>query len=179
MKTTHEPLVPREQFVALYRKLRFWWGMRQIEEGAYILGLHVLAKMVKLDSLEVAATWVEFCNEVVVRGDDVVCGPTDPTRFLYLGALQQLHSTVGILSHISQDGMEEAKREARDNRGISHHFTKAPGPESDLLGPDTPMLFVCLPWAGYGVDETWKQFLEGGRKVYLPAWVSGKGKAKG
>lgn len=180
MKTTpHEPLVAREEFCTLYRKLKFWWGMRHIEEEAYILGMHVLQKMVKLDSMEVAGTWAEFAMQVVVRGEEPIVGAVSSSRFMYLGALQQLHSVVGIFSHINQEGIEKAKQEAVESgKFISHHFTKAPGPESDLLGGETPTLFVYTPWAGYDVEATWEDFLTGGRKVNLPAWVN-IGKAKG
>lgn len=177
-KPPEEPLVPREYFCQLHRKLRLWWTMKHIEEEAYILGIHLLRKMVKFDSLEVAGTWSEFGHEVVMRGEEVIVGPVTGNRFLYLGAVQQLHSVVGIFSHIHQDGIAEAIHEAQTSGDfISHHFTKAPGVESDLIGGDTPMIFAYTPWAGYDAEKTWENVLKNGRKVNLPAWVSA-GKSK-
>jgi hypothetical protein len=176
MKTSPEPLVPREEFIELYRKLRFWWGMRHIEESAYILGIHLLAKMVKMDSREVSGTWAEFANEVVVRGDEVIAGCADSHLFMYLGALQQLHNVVGIFSHINQDGIERAKEEAKNGNFVSQHFTKSPDTDQDLMGENTPMLFVYVPWAGYDVNTTWAEYCKGGRTTTLPAWITGKAK---
>lgn len=179
MKKPDDYLVPREEFCRLYRKLKLWWAMKHIEEEAFILGMHLLQKMVKYDSMEVAGTWAEFANQVVMRGEEVIVGPVSGHRFMYLGAVQQLHSVVGIFSHIHQEGIAEAQEEARTSGDfISHHFTKAPGVESDLLGADTPMIFAYTPWAGYDAEKTWEKVLQDGRKVNLPAWVSA-GKAKG
>ena len=172
MKIVDQPLVPREEFAEAYRKLKLWWGMRHIEEEAYILGVHLLAKMIRQDSKEISATWAEFQNEVVVRGDEVVAGPLHGVEFLFLGAVQQLHNTVGIFSHISQEGMERSLLEAREHNFISQHFTKSPGQEEDLLGPHTPMLFVLVPWAGYDPDKTWSTYADGGHVRKLPAWIN-------
>jgi hypothetical protein len=176
MKAVQEPMVPREDFIELYRKLRFWWGMRHIEESAYVLGMHLLAKMIKLDSREVSGTWSEFANEVVMRGDDLIAGPADSHYFLYLGALQQLHSVVGLFSHINQEGIERSKLDAQDHDFVSQHFTKAPDIDTDLIGEETPMLFVLVPWAGYDVDRTWKDYTVGGNVRQLPAWITTKPK---
>jgi hypothetical protein len=166
-------------FCTLHRKLKLWWAMKEIEEEAFILGMHLLAKMVKFDSMEVAGTWSEFAGQVVMRGEEVLAGPVTGNRFLYLGAVQQLHSVVGIFSHIHQDGIEEAIHEAQTSGDfISHHFTKAPGVDSDLMGADTPMIFAYSPWAGYDAEKSWENVLKEGRKVQLPAWVSA-GKVKG
>lgn len=172
----NEPLVDREEFCRLYRKLRFWWAMRHIEESAYILGLHLLQKMTKYDSLEVPGTWTEFASQVVVRGGDVITGPADTSQYLYLGALQQLHSVVGIFSHVNQDGIERSKAEAQANNFISQHFTKEAGVDADLIGEHTPMLFVYVPWAGFDVDRTWAEYIQVGRQVSLPAWLTAKAK---
>lgn len=170
-----------EQFCELYRKLKFWWGMRHIEEGAFLLGIHILAKMAKMDSLEIAGTWEEFTNEVVVRGGDVLAGPVDYQSFMYLGALQQLHNVVGLFSAINQQGIEDAIAEAKEpsNKFISHHFTKNPETDPNLVAGSTPMLFVYVPWAGYDVDATWQDFQQGGRAVILPSWISSGVKSKG
>lgn len=179
MKTPEEPLVPREEFCQLYRKLKLWWAMKHIEEEAYILGLHLLQKMVKFDSKEVAATWAEFSSQMVMRGDEVLAGPLSGKLYLYLGAVQQLHSVVGIFSHINQEGIAQAQEEARTSGSfVSHHFTKSPLTDTDVIGGDTPMIFAYTPWAGYDAEATWENALKEGRKVNLPAWVSA-GKAKG
>lgn len=180
MKTPPEsPLVPREEFCDLYRKLRFWWGMRHIEEAAYILGLHLLQKMAKMDSLEVPGTWSEFTGQAVCRGDDVIAGPISSSLYMHLGAMQQLHSVVGIFSHVNQDGIEQAKMEAREHDFISQHFTKQVGMDIDLIGAETPMLFVYTSWAGYDVEATWEKIKNGGRIAQLPAWLAASTKTKG
>lgn len=180
MRTTQEPpLVDREVFCTLYRKLRLWWAMRHIEESGYILGLHLLQKMIKLDSLEVPGTWAEFASQIVVRGEDVISGPAAGSLYLHLGALQQLHSVLGLFSHINQEGIERAKAEAQANDFISQHFTKEAGADPGLIGEDTPMLFVYTPWAGYDVDKSWEEYIKTGRRVSLPAWLTAQGKAKG
>lgn len=180
MKTPPElPLVPREEFCALYRKLRFWWGMRHIEESAFILGIHLLQKMVKMDSLEVPGTWSEFAGQVVCRGEDVIAGPICHSLYMHLGAMQQLHSVVGIFSHVNQDGIEQAKQEARVSPFISQHFTKTAGADIGLIGEETPMLFVYTSWAGYDVDKTWENYLKGGRRAQLPTWLTAPTKTKG
>jgi len=175
-RLVQQPLVDRKEFHELYRKLRFWWGMRHIEESAYLLGMHVLQKMSKQDSLEVSGTWREFAGQIVMRGGEILAGPVDDNQYMFLGALHQLQGTVGVLSHINQEGIELTKADAYQNLGRSPHFTKEPGVDPNLIGADTPLLFVYVPWAGYDMEATWAKYPECGRLVNLPNWLTVKGR---
>lgn len=148
-KSTNQRRVPDEVFTEIYQRLRIFWTVGAIEEPAYILGMHLIARMARYDSLEITACWRDFISYSIVRGSEALCGPVSASAFMYLGALQQLHKVVGILSDLGQFGMEESLAEAEANNGITHHFTLRPGQGIELIGYDTIMLFCYRRECGY------------------------------
>lgn len=170
-RKSHERMVEESVFNDLYYRLRVWWATKHIEDQAYVTGLHVLAKMARHDSLELAITWSELVAEHVVAGKELIAGPVSAQRLMFLGALQQLHHIVGLLSHVHQAGMESAVEEAHANLGVTHHFTKTPGEESDLIGPDTLLLFRFVPGFGYDETKAYEDFCMTSKAVKLPTWV--------
>jgi hypothetical protein len=172
-------LVPKEQFNELYRRLRLWRGTGYIEADTYVIGMHVLAKMAQMDSLVIAASWQEFCDEVITQGSEVLATCSTDSRYYYLGAIQQLQELVGIFSHYNMDGLEEDKKEALEGDGTCSHFTSRPGPESDIMKGATPLIFAWFDWAGEDPDAHWEGLQKHGRKVVMPSWVRIEKRGKG
>lgn len=164
--------VPDEVLSELHRQLRMFWAMGGIEEDAYILGIHLLARMAKLDSLEIAVTWKEVAEVHIVQGGEVIAGPVTRTLFGFLGALQQLHEWLGLFSHIHMPGIEEAIREAEaSEQGISYHFTQKPGQGAELLGYEILMIFCYRPQFGYCADSAYEGLQEKFPAMKLPTRV--------
>lgn len=163
--------VPKSAFNDLYRRLRVFWVTGALEDSAYVLGVHVLAKMARYDTLEITASWSEFACSVVSAGSEVVVGPVTPNRFFLLGAVQQLHSTVGLLSHLHQDGIEQSIAEARSNGGIAEHFSKLPGPASNIVGMHTLLIFRFEQRCGYDEERVLEMFREQTSVARMPSWV--------
>lgn len=175
-----DALVPRDEFLELHFRLKTWWGMGMLSHNAYSVGMHVLQKMIRCDSLEVVATWQEFCLEVVMLKGDIVAPPASDKRYDHLGALQELHNTLGLLSHVTQEGMDLDLKELAEMSGplILHHFTQAPEADSFLIRGPTPMLWVFRKEAGYSIPDTWTEFKGTSKKTTLPPWLAGSQKLK-
>lgn len=164
-------MVEREEFQELYRRLREWAGSGGIDLDTYHLGLHILQRMVKYDSLEIGATWGEFQKQTVVGGIDTLAGPIKPGRYHFYGALHQLQERVGIFSHLSPEGLEEVMQDAKANEGIAPHFTAMPGVDSHVIGDSTIIIFAYRRWAGYSVRVYSESILEETKPAKMPAWL--------
>ena len=155
----------------LYRRLRQWSGLGGIEHETYVVGLHVLQRMVKHNCVEVGASWSEFMGQGVVRLGEALAPPVSPNRYHFYGALQQLQEVLGVFSHITSDGLEAAIEEAGECNGVCPHFTASPGVDSHIIGESTLLVFAYRPWAGLDADSAARDLYRMAKPAGLPGWL--------
>jgi hypothetical protein len=173
-----EQKVSRDVFKELHFRLKTWRGMNMLQPNSYALGMHILQKMIRADSLEVITTWQECALEVIMHKGEVIAPPVSGRRYDHLEALSELQTVLGLVSHITSDGMTEALKELDalpPGSKVLPHFTTEPDIDSYLIRPTTPMIFIFRIESGYGVRETWSEFKETGKRTHLPSWLFGQG----
>lgn len=163
--------VPEAAFNDLYSRLRRLWAVGLIEEQAYILGIHVLARMAKFDTLEIAAQLSDFVEAHVTSGSEVIAGPVVSNLFMSIGALQQLHRLVGLLSHYSQEGLEASIGEALENQGVGSHFSTRPVVAGPMIGASTLLIFKFDERLGVDDEKVYQMFQEKTSTSKMPTWV--------
>lgn len=150
-----------EDLQALYRRLRRLHVIGLVESDAYTLGMHLLAKMAKANSLELVTTVREFTESFVASGHEPIVGALSKNPFMIIGALQQLHEYVGLRSHFSPDGLSCGEI----------HFSREPGgPGQAAFNLDYPLYYRYLTYYGYTEREMAEALLQKKKKVRLPAW---------
>lgn len=113
-----QPNVDKLRFVPSNLRRLFIAGV--IDSDAYFLGLQVIAKMQAGGQYRASLTMREAGNSHVYLDGRPFGGAINLYDRLYaIGALQQLHTNAGLLSHYSMPQLQEPG--ARDN-----HFTNSP-----------------------------------------------------
>lgn len=161
-----------DELRSLKKKLDTYLGGGYISYDTYTVGMHILQRMAAIKAMTVTVAWQEMASSFVTLRGAPLAPPAPGTAYRFYQALQELHRTVGLLSHVTISGLEEAKEEVRlSPLRESAHVTSVADTPSDVIGARTPIVFEFVPYAGPDCAASVSGYMEQGTSIELQKWL--------
>lgn len=164
----------KEQMQELYRRARKLMASGIIDKTTHDLALQIMRMMIHGRCRELVTTWQELASTCTASADGEVMGaPAPGMHYFFLGALQQAEESLGLVSHVDRVGLDTHLADGRV-AGMFTHFTKLADVPSDVIGPQTRLLFVYEAWVSDGADDAVAQVYQELPRLALPKWITGR-----